>query len=154
MKNDIKNLANFHWNTWKCQRWYLHGIHLFKVYMCELKIYREVMCNDTEEWRKIWREIDLSFQNWHKEFDDFWLEHLKILKICILMGCFWPKHIIFKLKKYRGVIFHDTRDWCKIWRKTDLWLSNSSIKWGIWQLFTRALESPKIGISMGFFDLK
>ena len=37
------------------------------------------------------------------------------------MGCIWPKYIIFELKKYRGVIFHDTEDWCKIWRKTELW---------------------------------
>ena len=28
---------------------------------------------------------------------------------------------MFDLKKYRGVIFHDTEEWCKIWRKTDLW---------------------------------
>ena len=28
---------------------------------------------------------------------------------------------MFDLKKYRGVIFHDTEGWCKIWRKTDLW---------------------------------
>ena len=100
------------------------GSFCSKYNMHELKCYREVMCSDTEEWWKIWRGIDLSFQNWHKEFDKFWLEHLKISKICILMGCFWPKHIIFKLRKYRGVIFHDTWDWCKISRKTDLWLSN------------------------------
>ena len=25
------------------------------------------------------------------------------------MGCFWPKYIMFELKKYRGVTFHDTR---------------------------------------------
>ena len=30
-------------------------------------------------------------------------------------------YILFQLKKYRGVIFHDTEEWCKIWRKTDLW---------------------------------
>ena len=27
------------------------------------------------------------------------------------------RHVMFDLKKYRGVIFHDTREWCKI----DLW---------------------------------
>ena len=27
---------------------------------------------------------------------------------------------MFDQKKYRGVIFHDTEGWCKIWRKTDL----------------------------------
>ena len=38
------------------------------------------------------------------------------------MGSFWVrKHILFELKKYRGVIFHGIKGWCKIWRKTDLW---------------------------------
>ena len=31
------------------------------------------------------------------------------------------KYLMFDLKRYRGVIFHDTQGWCKIWRKTDLW---------------------------------
>ena len=75
------------------------------------------MCNDTEELWKIWRRIDLSFQNWHKQFDKFWLERWKVSKIYTLMGCFWLKYIMFEIKKYRGVIFHDTREWCKIWRK-------------------------------------
>ena len=74
-----------------------------------------------KEWWKIVRGTDLSFQNWHKEFDKFWLEHLKMSKIYTLTGCFWSKYVIFQLKKYRGVIFHDTREWCKIWRKADLW---------------------------------
>ena len=38
-----------------------------------------------------------------------------------LMGCIWEKYIVFELKKYRGVIFDDTKERCKIWRKTDLW---------------------------------
>ena len=79
------------------------------------------MCNDTEEYWRIWRGIDLSFQNWHKEFGKFWLKHLKVSKIYSLMGCFRPKFIMFELKKYRGVIFEDAREWCKVWRKTDLW---------------------------------
>ena len=28
---------------------------------------------------------------------------------------------MFDLKQYRGVIFHDNKEWCEIWRKTDLW---------------------------------
>ena len=34
-----------------------------KQKMHELKSYRGVVCNDTEEWWKIWRGIDLLFQN-------------------------------------------------------------------------------------------
>ena len=88
--------------------------------MYELKIYRGFISNDTEEWWKIWRGIDLSFQNWHEEFDKFWPEHSKILKVCTLMGFFWTKYIMFKLKKYREVLLDGTEYWCNIWRKTDM----------------------------------
>ena len=37
----------------------------------------EVMCHDNEEWCKIWRGIELSFQNWHEEFDKIWPEYSK-----------------------------------------------------------------------------
>ena len=37
--------------------------------MHELEIYREVFCRDGEEQRKIWTGIELSFQNWHEEFE-------------------------------------------------------------------------------------
>ena len=78
------------------------------------------MCHDNEEWYKIERGIGLLFQNWHEEFVEFWPEQLKFSKLCTLMGCFWSKYIMFELKKYRGVMFDGTEDWCKIWRKTDL----------------------------------
>ena len=40
-----------------------------KYILFELKKYRGVIFNETEEGYKIWTGIDLSFQNWHKEFD-------------------------------------------------------------------------------------
>ena len=70
-----------------------------KQKMYELKIYKGVLCHENEEWYKIWREIDLSVQNWHEEFDKFWLEHSKISQICTLIGCFWSKYIMFELKR-------------------------------------------------------
>ena len=39
----------------------------------------------------------------------------------VLIGSLWPKYIIFELQKYIEVIFHDTEEWCKIWRKNDIW---------------------------------
>ena len=69
------------------------------------------MCHDNEEWYKTWRGIDLSIQKWHEEFDKFWPEHLKISKICTLMGFFWTKYIVFELKKKieRGYIWWHER---------------------------------------------
>ena len=49
--------------------------------MYELQTYKGVISNDTEEQEKIWRGIALSFQNSHKEFDEFWLENSKVSEI-------------------------------------------------------------------------
>ena len=49
------------------------------------------------------------------------LEWLKNLSFDLWsIWSFWPKYIMFELKKYRGVVFHCTEEWCKIWRRTDL----------------------------------
>ena len=92
--------------------------------MYELRTYRAVLCHDNEEWCEIWKRIDFSFQNWHEEFEEFWPKHLKVSKICTLMGFFWSKYIMFELKKCGRVMFDGTGDWCKIWSKTDLCFSN------------------------------
>ena len=38
----------------------------------------------------------------------------QVLKLCTLIGPFRGKYITFDLKKYRGVIFHDIEESCKI----------------------------------------
>ena len=86
--------------------------------------------NNTEEWEKILGGIDLPFQNWQKEFDEFWLKNSKVSKIYTLMGRFWPNYTIFGLKNYRGVMFDCTPDWYKVWRKTGLCFHK--LTWGIW----------------------
>ena len=103
-------------------------------------------------WCKIWNRIDLSFQNWHEEFNKFWPEHSKILKICSLMGWFWLKYIMPQVEKYRGVMFDCTQDWYKVWRKTGLCFQK--LAWGVWEIFTEALESLQIGTLMASFCLK
>ena len=58
------------------------------------------------------------------------------------MGYFCPKYMRLELKKYRGVIFHDTEQWCKIWINPDLVVSKMA--WGIGWTFIRALKVWKI----------
>ena len=111
-----------------------------------------VISNDTEEWWKISRGIDLSFRNWLKEFDEFSLENSKISKIYTLMSCFWTNYIVFELKKYKEVVFDCTQDWYKVWGKTGLWFQK--LTWEISQIFTRRLESLQIGTLMTYFYLK
>ena len=67
--------------------------------LSKLYRYRGVIFHETEEWYKIWRGIDLSFENWHWEFDKFWPENSKVSKTFILMGSFWTKYILFELKR-------------------------------------------------------
>ena len=69
------------------------------------------------------------------------------LKICTLVGSYWAKYILFELKKYRGVIFYDTEEWCKIWRKTDVWF-------GKWQEYGKfSPEHLKISKLWLWWDL-
>ena len=42
------------------------------------------------------------------------------LKICTLMCYFCRNYIMLEPKKYRGVMYHNTEEWCKIWRGTEL----------------------------------
>ena len=44
----------------------------------------------------------------------------KVSQICTFIVSCCAKYLMFELKKCKGVIFHDTEKWCKIWRKTDL----------------------------------
>ena len=51
---------------------------------------------------------------------------------------------MFDLKKYRGVIFHDTEGWYKIWRKTVLWFGKSHEEYG--KFSPGHLKVPKLGL--------
>ena len=87
-----------------------------KYILFELEKYRGVIFYETKKGYKIWREIDLSFQNWLEKFDKFWPEHSQVSKGFTLMGSFGAKYILFQLKTYRGVIFHEIGEGYKIWR--------------------------------------
>ena len=49
LENDIRNLENFHHNTWKCQIGTFMELFCPKQKMNELKNYRGVMCDDSGE---------------------------------------------------------------------------------------------------------
>ena len=77
-----------------------------KYILFDLKKYWGVF-HDTEEWCKIWKKAELSFGEWHKKFDKFWPEHSKVSTTFTLLCPYWANYILFELKKYRGIIFHD-----------------------------------------------
>ena len=65
-------------------------------------------------------------------------------KICSLQGSFWTKCIMFELEKYRGVMFHDTEEWSKIWRKTNLWFWKWHEEFG--KFLPEHLKVSKLGL--------
>ena len=127
---------------------YFDRFLLLKVYKISAKKYRQVMFHDTEEWCKIWRKTDWLFKKW-QEFGEFWSENWKVSKICTLVGTFRAKYITLDLKKYREVIFHETEESCKIWRKTDLWFGKWHKKFG--KFSSEHLKVLKLGTFMGSF---
>ena len=91
---------------------------LLKVYKILAKKHRVVISHDPEDWSKILRKTDLLFQKW-QEFGEIWPKHSKLSKTCTFICSYCEKYLMFDVTKYRGVVFHDTEGWCKIWRKTD-----------------------------------
>ena len=74
-----------------------------------------------------------------KEFGEFSPIHSKTQK-CYLNGLFLSKVYEVWAKKYRGVIFHGTEQWCKIWKTLTLWFQ----KWHEELGELSSLEHPKV----------
>ena len=123
-----------------------------KYIFFELKKYREVIFHETEEGYKIWSGIDSWFQNWYKEFDKLWPECSKISQIFILMDSFWAKYILFELKNYRGIIFHETEEGYKPWSAINLSFQKWHKKFD--KLWPERSKISKIFILMGSFSAK
>ena len=105
-------------------------------------MYRGVMAHYPGHYAKFEEKLML-FQKW-QEFGKFWPEHSKVSKIWTFIGSYCAKYLMFDLKKYRGVIFHDTEGWCKIWRKTDLWFGKWHGEYG--KFSPEHLKVSKLGL--------
>ena len=56
---------------------------------------------------------------------------------------------MFELRKYREVIFHDAKEWCKIWRKSDLWFGKWHEEFG--KFSPEHMKVSKFGLLLGPF---
>ena len=118
LENNMRNFANFHQSTWKLglKLGLLWGTFIPSRKYISLKFTRE-LCVMAMKKMQILRE------NWFvvSKMTRIWWILIRALKSSKNLHFDWSFLVIFDLKKCRGVIFHDTRKWCKIWKKCDLW---------------------------------
>ena len=130
-KNQMRNLDNFRqavenpksWNSMGhiCQKTtFDHLKHCLQIYVTLLS-------------------TDLRFGKWHEEYGKFSPERLKVSKLG-----FWWDPFIQTWKRMRLKSTEEILSWQ--WRMTNLkrnWLVISKLRWGIWRISIRALESLK-----------
>ena len=128
LKKDLRNLGNFHQSIWKSQNWDFDGILSSKVE----KVWLWNLQRSYVSWQ--WRIIQnlKKNQNWHEEFNEFWLEHPEILKKLLLNWLLRPKYIMSELRKVQRsyVWWH----WRLMQNLKEKWLVLSKMTWGIWQI--------------------
>ena len=118
LKNDIKNLVNFHASSRKSEILHFDGLLLSKV--CKV-IDEKVQKSPWHE--RVTRNLK---NNWllvpkmTGRIRSILMLTVASLEICTLMCYFCRKYIIFESKKYRGVMCDNTEEWYKIWRRTGL----------------------------------
>ena len=102
LKNWLRNFANFHQSTWKCQNWDFAAIFLSKVE----KVWPKNLQRNYVSWQWVMMQRKMNLKrNWivisklHEEFNEFWLEHSKIFKKLLFHWLLWPKYIMFGLRK-------------------------------------------------------
>ena len=116
--------------------------------MLELKKYRGVMCDDTDNWCKIWKKTDPHFQKWHDEFSRFSSEHVRKFKNCDFDGILLPKvENARALNLQRSFV---SWKWRMIWILKRNWPISSKLT-RIWWIVTRGLKTSKRCSLMGCF---
>ena len=104
------------------------------------------MCHDNEKLCKNWRGIELSVQNWHGEIRWILIQAIENLQNLHYNGLPLTKVYNVWAKTVQGsyVLWH----WVLMQNLNENWLLLSKMTWEIWEIFTRALESLKIGTLM------
>ena len=118
-KIDMRNLANFHQSIWKSPNWNIDGI-LFSSWKCtSLNLHVSYV-----SWQ--WRMMQKLKRNWLVSSKLTWgiwqiltraLESLKNVNFNRLL--LTKVHNVWA-KKSIEELFDGTKDWCKIWRNSDL----------------------------------
>ena len=119
-KCDIRNSVNFSPNNSKV--WKLLFVQSIKVWAIK---YRGVIFGDTEQWCKIWINLDLVVSKLTWGIRWTFIKALKNLKICTLMGSFCPKRNVSARKFQRNyvswhwkVMQNLSENWLVVWKMT------------------------------------
>ena len=123
----------------------LMGCFWPKYIMLQLRKYREVMFDGTRDCLKIFEgKLICSFKN-DKNLVNFvpsTQKYQKFLLRYVLSGNLWPKKVQRSYLSWHWRVMQNLKE---------NWLLLSKMTWGIWEIFTRALESLEIGTLIGFF---
>ena len=132
------------WWNWKSKIWHFDGL-------LSSKYYKELSLMTLRSDAKFKEKLTCSFKYNTRNFVNFHPTSQKSVDFTA-MSYFCLKYMRFELKKYRGIIFHDTEQWCKMWINPDILVSKMA--WGIGWTFIRALKSLKNYTLMGSFCSK
>ena len=147
LKNNVRNLVDFHVSSRKFENLHFDRILLSKAYKDLDEKNTEELCFMTlKSDAKLEEKLTLGSKNDMRNLVNFHPTTQKS-KNFTSMGYFCPKYMRFELKKYRGVIFHDTEQWCKIRINPDLVVSKMAR--GIGWTFIRALKSEELHSDQG-----
>ena len=115
------------WGIWWILKWAVASLKIctFMYYFCRKYIMLEpksteelcviTLTNDAKFEKKLTCTLKKRMRNL-ANFDPA----VKSLTICTLMGSFWPKNIMFELKKYEEVMCNYNEDRCKLVSKNYL----------------------------------
>ena len=139
LENDIRNSINSHQSSWNCQNWNPDGILLSNVKNAWTKyLERSYVKNLKRNWLVIskltwgiWEILPQALQS-SKNFHVTWLLLSKVYIV-------WAKKVQTIYLIWHGRVMQNLeKNWLVVWKKTV-----------IWQIFTGALKSLKIGTLMG-----
>ena len=115
--NDLKNLVNFHTSSRKFENLNFDGLLLSKPY----NILDEKVQKSYVSWH--WRVAQSLKKNLVPKmtWGIWWIlmRAVASLKMCILM-CYFCQKLFCLSQKSTEEMCHNTEEWCKIWKRTDL----------------------------------
>ena len=113
-----------------------------KYKMCDLQIYRGVMCHDNEEWYQNYKELTCYFKNMrNSQILTRALESLKTL--CFNWLLVTKVYLVWATKIQGSYLSWHWRE-MQFWRKTHLWFEKRFEKFG--RFFPEHLKVSKLGL--------